>query len=205
MGFYRERVLPRLVNRLMDNGETRKIRARVCGPIEGDVVEIGFGSGLNLPHLSPAVRRLRVVEPASLGRELGRERIDAAPFPVEFAGLDGQRLPFESGSVDAVLSTWTMCTIPDAVGALREVGRVLRPGGRLHFVEHGRSPDAGVLRWQHRLEPMQKRLAGGCHLTRDIPALLAEAGFEIERLDRFYGKGEPKPLGYQFEGVARPA
>ncbi len=204
MSWYSERVFPRLMTRVMDNKENRRIRARVCSGLTGDVVEIGFGSGLNLPHLPPEVRRVRGVDPSRLAARLAADRIAAATALVEIAGLDGQRLPFADDSADAVLSTWTLCSIADAVAALREVRRVLRPGGQLHFVEHGLAPDESVARWQHRLDPVQQRLAAGCHLDRDIPALLDAGGLRVTRLDRYYGKGEPKIVGSLYEGTAIP-
>lgn len=205
VGIYGDQVLPRLQNRLLDLGGTREIRARVCAGLAGDVVEVGFGSGLNLPHLPSEVSGLWAVEPALVGRRLSARRRAASPVPVTFAGLDGQRLPFDDDRFDAALTTWTLCTIPDAVTALRELRRVLRPGGTLHFVEHGLSPDASVARWQHRGTPVQRRLAGGCHLDRDIPRLLASGGFTVTRLDTFYEKGAPRMLGYMFEGRAVPS
>jgi ubiquinone/menaquinone biosynthesis C-methylase UbiE len=205
MGFYTERILPRIIDKVMDTKQLREVRARVCAPLAGDVVEIGFGTGLNLPHMPATVTRLRAVEPSMLGRRLAAKRIAASPVDVELVGLDGQALPLDDASADAVLSTWTLCTIPDVGAALGEIRRVLRPGGALHFVEHGESPHRGVARWQHRLDGIQQKLAGGCHLVRDIPALLTNAGFELERVDRFYAKGEPKTHGWTSEGVARPA
>jgi len=202
MGIYANQVLPRLQNRLMDLGDSRAIRARVCAGLAGDVVEVGFGSGLNLPHLPPSVTSLWAIEPSEVGRALSAKRRSASPVPVTFAGLDGQALPFPSARFDAALSTWTMCTIPDAVAAARELLRVLRPGGRLHFVEHGRSPDASVAHWQHRLSPVQRRLAGGCTLDRDIPAMLEQAGLTVTSLDTYYEKTAPRILGYMFEGRA---
>src|SRR5688500_17726980 len=139
MGFYRDAIFVRLMNKMMDNEHIREIRTRVCGGLAGDVVEIGFGTGLNLPHLPAAVTSLRAVDPLEVGAQVGASRLAESPVTVEFAGLDGQRLPFPDHSVDAVLSTWTLCSIPDATAALREVRRVLRPGGALHFVEHGAS------------------------------------------------------------------
>ena len=202
MSFYGERILPRIVNAVMDTKQTRVIRERVCADLAGDVVEIGFGTGHNLPYLPPTVQSLRAVEPAGLGVELAKQRIATAGFPVQVVGLDGQALPLEDASADAVLCTWSLCTIPDPVAAVREMRRVLRPGGRLHFVEHGRSPDESVRRWQDRLNGIQRRMAGGCHLNRDIPAILADGGMRITDLETFYGKGEPKPYGYLYEGRA---
>jgi SAM-dependent methyltransferase len=205
MGVYRDQVFPRVLNLVMNTKQTRAIRTRVCAGLAGEVVEIGFGTGHNLPFLPPAVTRLRVVEPSGVGVHLARERIAAAPFPVEVAGLDGQHLPFEDGSADAVLCTWSLCTIPDPVLAVREARRVLRPGGTFHFVEHGRAPDPGVLRWQQRLDPVQRRIACGCHLSRDIPSILEAAGMRVERMERYYGPGEPRVVGSLYEGVAVPA
>jgi len=203
MAIYRDRVFPRIMNLLMDNKQNRRIRARVCGDLEGDVVEIGFGTGLNLPHLPAGVTLLRAVEPSELGVHIARDRINSSPVPVQIVGLDGQHLPFEDHSADAVLSTWTLCTIPDAVAALREVRRVLRPGGMLHFVEHGTAPDAGVRRWQDRLNGVQRRLGCGCNLNRDIPALIQAGGLTISHLDTYYSPGEPRPFGATYEGAAR--
>lgn len=202
MGLYREQVFPRVMNAVMNTAQTRLARERVCAGLAGEVVEIGFGTGLNLPHLPPSVTRLRVVEPSGLGVRMAAARVAAAPFPVEVAGLDGQALPFADASADAVLCTWSLCSIPDPVSAVREVRRVLRPGGRLHFVEHGRAPDERVRRWQARLNPVQRRLGCGCHLDRDIPALLVAGGMRVERLDTYYGKGEPKVFGSMYEGIA---
>lgn len=205
MAFYRDLVFPRLMNLLMDTERNRKVRARVCGDLEGDVVEIGFGTGHNLPYLSRRVTTLRAVEPSGLGVRIARDRIAASPVQVEIAGLDGQSLPFENHSADAVLCTWTLCTIPDPVAAIREIRRVLRPGGTLHFVEHGVAPDAGVRRWQNRLNGLQQRCACGCNLNRDIPAIIAAGGLTIRRLDTYYSPGEPKPFASAYEGVAAAA
>jgi ubiquinone/menaquinone biosynthesis C-methylase UbiE len=202
VGWYAERVFPRLMNVALNTRQTREIRARVCADLSGDVVEIGFGTGLNLPHLPDAVRRLKAVDPSRLGTRLAGERMRAAPAPVEVAGLDGQRLPFADRSADAVLSTWTLCSIPDPVAAIREVRRVLRPGGALHFVEHGLAPDESVQRWQNRLDGLQQRMADGCHLNRDIVGVLEAGGLKIDRLTRYYSKGEPKIFGALYEGVA---
>ena len=205
MGFYGERVFPRAMNRLMNTKQTRETRARVCAPLSGDVVEIGFGTGLNLPHLPPAVTVVLAVDPLERGRTLASRRIAASPVSVEFVGLDGQLLPLADDSADAALSTWTLCSIPDPVAAVREINRVLRPGGTLHFVEHGCSPDPGVRKWQRRLNPIQRRIACGCNLDRDIPSILKEAGLSVDSLNTYYMKGSPKILGWTFEGVAAAA
>ena len=205
MTFYAERVFLPLMNRLMDTAETRRIRERVCAPLAGDVVEIGFGSGLNVPHLPSAVTSLRAVDPLQRGRALAARRLAASHVSVEVVGLDGRSLPLADGSADGVLATWTLCSIPDPVTAVQEIVRVLRPGGRLHFVEHGRSPDPGVARWQERLDGFQRRTACGCSLTKDIPAILEAGGLTVEELDTYYAKGDPKTHGWTFEGVARAA
>ena len=203
MAFYRDRIFPRIMNLMMNTKETRRIRAEVCAPLKGEVVEIGFGTGLNLPHIPPDVTRLLAVDPMERGRSMAQERLDASPVPVEFVGLDGESLPIEDQSVDAVLATWTLCSIADPVAAVREVKRVLKPGGTLHFVEHGRSESQSVQKWQYRLDPIQKRLAGGCHLSRPIDELVTSAGFEMVRLDAYQQPKEPKPFGWFFEGIAR--
>jgi SAM-dependent methyltransferase len=142
------------------------------------------------------------VEPADVSWKLADRRLRSSGVPVERAGLDGQSLPFADDSYDAALTTWTLCTIPDVAGALREVRRVLRPGATLHFLEHGLAPDESVRRWQRRLEPVQKRAFGGCHLTRPVVDLLTAAGFTISQVDVFYEKSAPKPLGADSLGVA---
>jgi ubiquinone/menaquinone biosynthesis C-methylase UbiE len=201
MGWYAEQVLPRLTDVVMSRPELTRIRARVAAELEGEVLEIGFGSGLNVPHYPAAVTRVRAVDPATVGRRLAAGRVANCPVPVEYVGLDGQELPLESASVDHVLTTWTLCTIPDVARALGEIDRVLRPGGRFHFVEHGRSPDSDVARWQDRLTPLQRRVAGGCHLNRPIDELIAHSGLELAQMTNYYVKG-PRSFGYMFEGVA---
>ncbi|MCW2666574.1 MAG: hypothetical protein JWN57_1536 [Frankiales bacterium] len=195
MGLYRERVVPRIVNAVCGLQANDRFRERVCAGLAGEVVEIGFGSGLNIPFYPPGVDRVDAVEPADLGWKLAARRLADTTVPVQRSGLDGERLPFADDSHDAALSTWTLCTIPDAGAALAELRRVLRPGASLHFVEHGLAPDPPVQTWQRRLEPVQKRLAGGCHLTRPVVALLTAAGFQIAELKEFYDKGAPKSLG----------
>jgi ubiquinone/menaquinone biosynthesis C-methylase UbiE len=202
MGFYAEQVLPRIINVACGMKLAEPHRRRVCEGLHGDVVEIGFGSGLNVPFYPAAVSRVAAVEPAEVAWKLAGKRLAVSTIPVQHSGLDGQSLPFAEGSFDTALSTWTLCTIPDVTAALREVRRVLKPGGTLHFVEHGLAPDEPVQRWQHRLEPVQKRVFGGCHLTRPILDLLSDAGFTIAEVDVFYEKGAPKPMGADSLGVA---
>ncbi|MGI5404724.1 class I SAM-dependent methyltransferase [Streptomyces sp. CA-135486] len=204
MGFYDERVLPRIINVACGVKTAQPLRQRVCAGMKGDVVEIGFGTGHNVPFYPAAVTRVAAVEPSDVGWKLAEGRVRSSRIPVERAGLDGQALPFADDSFDAALSTWTLCTIPDADTALREVRRVLKPGGTLHFIEHGLAPaeDENVRRWQRRLEPMQKRLFGGCHLTRPIVDMLSNAGFTIADVDVFYEKGAPKSMGADSLGTA---
>lgn len=204
MGFYRSRILPALQNRVMDREGLREVRERVCSGLSGDVVEVGFGTGLNAPHYSPAVRKVSAVEPSTRCMHIARPRIDAASATVEQAGLNGEALDLPSGAFDTALSTWTLCTIPDAPAALAEIRRVLKPGGTLHFVEHGRAPEADVARWQARVEPPWKHVAGGCHLTRPISDLIEAAGFKVD-VQTYYMAGEPKLFGYTYEGVATRA
>jgi SAM-dependent methyltransferase len=202
MGFYESRVLPRIINGACGTKAIEPLRRRTCQGLSGEVVEIGFGSGLNVAHYPGMVTRVAAVEPADLGWKLAGPRLRASSIPVQRAGLDGQALPFPDDSYDAALSTFTLCTVPDAVAVLGELRRVLRPGGTLHFVEHGLAPDEGVRRWQRRLDPVQVRVFGGCHVTRPIVDLLKNAGFTIRELDVFYLKGSPKFGGAASLGTA---
>lgn len=161
----------------MGRKPARAVRARVCAGLAGEVVEVGFGTGLNARYYPPEVTKVFAVEPSQVCMRIAEPRIARSSVPVESAGLDGQRLDLPSEQFDAVLSTWTLCTIPDMGAALEELRRVLKPGGAFHFVEHGHAPDESVARWQTRLEPFNKRLAGGCHLTRQIPESIEHAGF----------------------------
>jgi ubiquinone/menaquinone biosynthesis C-methylase UbiE len=202
VGIYGDQVLPRLQDKVMNRKGTRDVRTRVCAGLTGDVVEVGFGTGLNVRHYPPEVTRVFAVEPSRVCMQLAEVRIARSDVSVTLAGLTGEHLDLPSEEFDAVLSTWTLCTIPDLAAALQELRRVLKPGGAFHFVEHGHAPDTKTARWQQRLEPLNKRLAGGCHLTRRIPEYIENAGFRIEHLDTYYFDGEPKPFGYTFEGRA---
>jgi SAM-dependent methyltransferase len=201
-----EQVFPRLADRALSTGPVMELRAGTVAGLRGRVLEIGFGSGLNTALYPQAVTSVDAVEPSDVGWALSAGRRAAAAAPVRRVGLDGQRLDAADASYDAVLSTFTLCTIPDPARALAEVRRVLRPDGALHFLEHGVAPDPGVARWQRRLDPIQRRLAAGCHLTRDIPALLGGAGLAVDRLAAVYAPGPraSRPWGYVYGGVARP-
>ena len=202
MGIYEEQVLPRLTDKMCGASAMRSWRREAVAGLRGTVVEIGFGSGLNVPDYPPEVERVLAVEPSLVGRHLAAKRIAASSVPVEFVALHGESLPLADASCDAALSTFTLCTIPGVADAVAEVHRVLKPGGRFHFLEHGLAPDDGIVRWQHRIEPWQKRLAGGCHLTRQPLELLTAAGFEIERVEQRYAPG-PKPWTWFTVGVAQ--
>ena len=202
---FRERVFLAVIDRAMDTKESRRIRSEVCSGLHGQVVEIGFGTGLNLPHLPDDVETLQAVDPLSHGQVKAAKRLAACRVPVDFVGLDGERLPLADESVDTALSTWTLCSIPDPVAAVRELRRVLRPGGALHFAEHGIAPEAdpGVRTWQRRLNGIQGAMACGCSLTCEIPRIIEEGGLVIDELTRFYAKGEPKTHGSMYQGIAR--
>jgi SAM-dependent methyltransferase len=202
MGLWRDHLLPRLVDKGLAGEEHARLRAAATAGLAGRVLEIGFGSGLNLQYLPPEVTRVEAVEPTPAGRKLAAPRIAAARAEVAFAGSDAQAIALPDGCIDAALSTWSLCSVGDARRALGEVRRLLVPGGRFHFVEHGLAPDAGVQRWQRRLEPLQRLLFGGCRLMLPVDALLAEAGFTLERLDTEYIAG-PRFSSYVYRGVAR--
>jgi ubiquinone/menaquinone biosynthesis C-methylase UbiE len=202
MGWWTERVVPRLADRSLSSAPVMELRQEVCRGLSGRVLEVGFGSGLNIEAYPSAVASVDAVEPSDLGWELSAERRAAARVPVERVGLDGERLEADDASYDAVLSTFTLCTIPDVGAALSEVRRVLRPGGTVHVLEHGLAPDPGVARWQRRLDPLQGRVAGGCRLSRDIPALIAAAGLRLERVEQAYLPGPALARPWAFGTLA---
>jgi len=204
VSFHREQVLPRFTDLALRGEPIERIRRGAASGLAGEVLEVGFGSGRNVPYYPAVVSHVRAVDPATVGRKLAAGRVADSPLPIDYIGLDGQQLPLDDASVDHVLTTWTLCTIPDVGQALSEVRRVLRPGGALHFAEHGRSPDPHVARWQQRLNPLQRRLFGGCHLDRPIDVLLRDAGLDITHLGNEYLRG-PKPFGYMYLGVATKA
>jgi ubiquinone/menaquinone biosynthesis C-methylase UbiE len=205
--FWTDEVVPRFTDKMLANRDVAGHRQRVIEGLRGEVVEIGFGSGLNVPHYPTDVTTVFAIDPSLVGRKLSAERVAASSVPIRFVGLDGESLPLDDASVDAALSTFTLCTIPDAARALREVHRVLRPGGQFHFLEHGLCPEAGTARWQHRLTPIQQRVAGGCTLDRPIEGLIRDARFDITALhhDQLAGPGFMKPWAYLYEGIATKA
>lgn len=204
MGFYDDQVLPRVIDKLLGNAQMARVRRPTVDRTHGTVLELGFGSGPNVPLYPDTVDRVLAVDPSLVGRRLSAGRIAVSDVPVEFVGLDGEHLPVEDASVDCVLSTWTLCTIPHVELALSEAARVLRPGGELIYLEHGLSPDPKVARRQHRLNGLQNRVAGGCNLDRDIEALVTAAGFEIDGAKQFAIAG-PKTMSWMYTGVARVA
>lgn len=203
MGFYNNMILPRLCDLAMRNQQLVPFRERVIGAAEGRVLEIGVGSGLNLPFYRPPANEILALEPASRLVTMARTASRASAIPITFLEASAEAIPLDVHSVDTVVTTWTLCSIPQAATALAEMRRVLRPGGKLLFVEHGLAPDEGVRRWQDRLTPIWRSCAGGCHLNRPIPSMIAEAGFRIDRIETGYIPG-PRPLTFTYEGSARP-
>jgi ubiquinone/menaquinone biosynthesis C-methylase UbiE len=202
MGFYENRVLPHLVDFAMNTPTVNDERKRCLEHVKGTILEVGFGTGLNLQHYPSTVTKVVGLDPSESSARLAQRRIAAAPFPVEIVGLSAEQIPAADASFDSIVSTFTLCTIPDVAGALLEMRRVLRPDGRLYFVEHGRAEDPKVRRWQERLNSFERVIFGGCNLTRQIPALIEQAGFEIERLETGYLQGAPKFGGFLYRGVA---
>ena len=189
------------MDRVLRTPEVNARRAKVCGGLHGRVLEIGFGSGLNLRHYPAGVTEVLVVEPSASALRLAEPRKAAVSVPVDHVGLDGAGLDLPEGSVDCVLSTYTLCTIADVNAALVEIRRVLKPAGALHFLEHGRAPTESVRRWQRRLHPVHSRIAGGCHLDRPIDDLITRSGLIISDLETDYGDG-PRPFSYLYLGRA---
>jgi ubiquinone/menaquinone biosynthesis C-methylase UbiE len=204
MGLYRKYLLPRLVHLACSSEPSMRQRQKLVPLAHGRVLEVGIGSGLNLPFYDPdKVTEVVGLDPSSEMIRMADRPAARASFHVTFVTAGGEEIPLDSGSFDTVLLTYTLCTIPDYEPALREIARVLDPGGRLLFCEHGLAPDAGVRRWQNRLNPVWRRLGGGCHLNRDIPDLLGRGGFEIEGMETMYIPGW-RPASYNYWGSAAP-
>jgi ubiquinone/menaquinone biosynthesis C-methylase UbiE len=206
MGFYEDRILPYLIDVACGQEAIANQRAKVVPLAEGNVLEVGAGAGHNFPFYDPArIERVFALEPSRAMRGRAAPRIARAPFEIEWIDLPGERIPLADASVDTVLLTYTLCTIPDHRTALAGMRRVLRPGGKLVFLEHGAAPDARGRTWQDRIDPLWTRLAGGCHLNREIRKLIEDAGFAIVRLEAMYVRGVPKIAGFQSWGYAAPA
>jgi ubiquinone/menaquinone biosynthesis C-methylase UbiE len=203
MTFYERRILPYLVHVSMRQETFGPYRRRVLSLAKGRVLDVGVGSGLNLPFYADDVARVIGLDPSSKLLSMARQRAHALRHSTDLMEATGEAIPLEDHSVDTAVTTWTLCTIPDVRAALGEIRRVLKPSGQLLFVEHGRSPDERVRRWQDRLTPLWKRIGGGCHLNRPISELLEQSGFRIEQVETGYMKG-PKPMTFMYEGTARP-
>jgi len=203
MGFYDDRVLPYVIDKVCSTGQIMKLRSQIVPQAQGEVLEVGMGSGINLQFYDPLrVTRVYGLEPSHGMRRKARHNVSKSPVPLTWLDLPGEEVPLDDDSVDTVLLTFTLCTIPDWEKALKQIRRVLRPAGTLLFLEHGTAPDESVLRWQNRLTPCWKHLAGGCHLNRSIPDLLEHAGFQIKSMEQDYVPKTPSFAGYVYRGTA---
>jgi ubiquinone/menaquinone biosynthesis C-methylase UbiE len=204
MGFYQDRILPWLIHLAMRQNRLVPYRSRIVPAATGRVLEIGIGSGLNLPFYSEGITQVLGLDPSPKLLEMAREAGRRASIPLELVESSAEDIPIEDRNIDTVVTTWTLCSIPEAQHALEDMRRVLKPGGRLLFVEHGRAPEPRVQWWQDHLTPAWKHLSGGCHLNRAVSELIKNSGFQIERLDTGYMPG-PKPMTFMYEGSARPS
>ncbi len=202
MGIYSRLIFPRLCDWAMRNPRMVRLRLEALSEVDGKILEIGFGTGLNLEHYPDRVRRLTAVDPGVGMSRLARQRIERGRIDVDLRVQTAEELPFEDGRFDCVVSAWTLCSIRDAGRAIGEIGRVLKPGGRFLFLEHGLGDDPGVQRWQHRLTPLQRRLADGCSLDVDIEALIRRGAWHEVRVERFLLEGTPRIVGSMYRGVA---
>jgi SAM-dependent methyltransferase len=206
MGFYARYILPHVIDCACGTRPIQKQRAKVASRVEGDVLELGFGSGRNVPFLdAEKIKRLIAVEPEAGMRPLAEKAATTAPFPIEVRSETAETLSLAPASFDTLFVTYTLCTIPDPVSALTAARAFLKPGGKLVFCEHGRAPDAKVAKMQASVEPLWKRIAGGCHLSRDIPRIIGDAGFRIDALEAMYLPRTPRFAGFNYWGEARPA
>ena len=203
MSFYHEHILPRFIDLACGTKPIDYQRRKVVPHAEGRVLEVGMGSGLNLAHYDPArVEKLWGLEPSHGMRKRAAHRVNGLPFAMEWLDLPGEEIPLDTNSVDTVVLTYALCTIPDWLKALQQMRRVLKPGGKLLFSEHGRAPDAAVQNWQRRLNPLWMKIAGGCHLNRDIPDLLRQGGFSVRDMQTLYLPSTPRIAGFTYWGHA---
>jgi len=201
MGLYSQIIFPRVLDWVMSDSVLTQYRQEVLSEVSGEVLEIGFGTGLNLPHYPEPIQKLTAIDPNSGMNALARKRIQSSRIIVANRVLNGENLPMDDNSFDSVVSTWTLCSIAKVEQALLEIHRVLKPGGKFFFIEHGLSDDPKVQVWQHRLTPLQKIIADGCHLDRNMKKLV-ENQFEVLKLEQFYMEETPKFAGYMYKGVA---
>jgi ubiquinone/menaquinone biosynthesis C-methylase UbiE len=202
MGFYSNIILPRILDSAMSGKELAAHRLETLAEAKGEVLEIGFGSGLNLPYYPETVSHITAVDINPGMKKLAHKKIAASSIPVEFLIINGEQLPFKDQSFDAVVSTWTLCSIERVAQALGEIRRVLKADGKFIFIEHGLNPEVKMQKWQHRLNPIQKKLAGNCHLNRSISSLIEGQGFTIEQLKEYYLEKVPRVAGYFYQGFA---
>lgn len=203
MSFYDDHILPHVINMACGTKPVLKQREKIVPQAEGRILEIGMGSGINIPYYNPEkVEKVWGLEPSEGMRRKAQSRVEAAPFDLEWLGLPGEEIPLDDNSADTIVLTYTLCTIPDWRAAVDQMRRVLKPGGKLLFSEHGKAPDEAVLKWQNRINPLWMKMAGGCHLNRDIPKLLREGGFDIKKLDSMYVPSTPKVAGFTYWGYA---
>ena len=202
MGLYATQIFPRLMDWVMAEEEFRRLRTELLAPVHGEVLELGIGTGLNLPHYPKTITWFHAVDPANLLPKIVTERSASQSFPIRIQHVTAESLPYDDRSFDYVVSTWTLCTIPDPVKALREVRRVLKPDGVFLFLEHGRSEDAKIATWQGRLNPLQNIIGCGCNLNRQIDHIIAQAGLKIMTLDRFQMQSVPRLGGAMYKGTA---
>jgi ubiquinone/menaquinone biosynthesis C-methylase UbiE len=202
LGFYHRCVFPCLLDTAMGSRVFVQPRRRTLARATGRILEIGFGTGRNLAHYPPGVTRIEAIDPDADLDRYSRPRIEASRIAVDFHHLDAEHLPFAGDQFDTIICTLTLCSIPDVALAMREVRRVLKPGGQFLFLEHGLAPDPAVARWQRRLDPLQQRLGGGCHLTRDAVQLVQQAGLQVRDAQHYYLRRVPRFAGYVTEGSA---
>jgi len=203
MSFYDDKILPHVIHLACGSKPILKQREKIVPQAEGRILEVGMGSGINIQYYDPLkVEKLWGLEPSQGMREKARSRVKTAAFDLEWLDLPGEEIPLEDNSVDTIVLTYTLCTIPDWLGALQQMRRVLKPGGKLLFSEHGQAPDAAVKKWQDRIDPLWGKLAGGCHLNRDIPQLLYQGGFKVQQLETLYLPSTPKVAGFTYWGFA---